>query len=145
MEFFTQRRGQPGKFEYRQKNTKIAAIYESGLYSTVQSILFKYIPAGVKDFWRRFLQDFWRRRILLLCLLFPSPQLLFLTIPILIIFYILVEKKMEQIQLKKLNTLFEIFCMFEKGLYVHLILVCTCFNTIAIRYTLFLMSQTRKQ
>ena len=30
-EFFTQRRGQPGKFEYRQKNTKIAAIYESGL------------------------------------------------------------------------------------------------------------------
>ena len=30
-EFFTQRRGQPGKFEYKQKNTKIAAIYESGL------------------------------------------------------------------------------------------------------------------
>ena len=33
LEFFTQRRGQPGKFEYRQKNTKIAAIYESGLYA----------------------------------------------------------------------------------------------------------------
>ena len=31
-EFFTQRRVQPGKFEYRQKNTNIAAIYESGLY-----------------------------------------------------------------------------------------------------------------
>ena len=31
-EFFTQRRGQPGKYEYRQKNTKIAAIYKSGLY-----------------------------------------------------------------------------------------------------------------
>ena len=30
-EFFTQRRGLPGKFEYRQKNAKIAAIYESGL------------------------------------------------------------------------------------------------------------------
>ena len=30
-EIFAQRRGQPGKFEYRQKNTKIAAIYESGL------------------------------------------------------------------------------------------------------------------
>ena len=30
-EFFTQRRGQSGKFEYRQKNTKIAAIYESSL------------------------------------------------------------------------------------------------------------------
>ena len=30
-EFFPQRRGQPDKFEYRQKNTKIAAIYESGL------------------------------------------------------------------------------------------------------------------
>ena len=28
-EFFTQRRGQRGKFEYRQKNTKIAAIFES--------------------------------------------------------------------------------------------------------------------
>ena len=26
-EFFTQRRGQQGKFEYTQKNTKIAAIY----------------------------------------------------------------------------------------------------------------------
>ena len=33
IEFFTQRRGQPGKFEYRQKNTKIAAIYESCLLS----------------------------------------------------------------------------------------------------------------
>ena len=30
-EIFAQRRGQIGKFEYRQKNTKIAAIYESGL------------------------------------------------------------------------------------------------------------------
>ena len=29
---FTQRQGQPGKFECRQKNRKIAAIYESGLY-----------------------------------------------------------------------------------------------------------------
>ena len=31
-EFFTQRRGQPGIFEYKQKNTKIATIYESGLF-----------------------------------------------------------------------------------------------------------------
>ena len=31
-EFFTQRRGQSVKFEHRQENTKIAAIYESGLY-----------------------------------------------------------------------------------------------------------------
>ena len=30
-EFFTQKQGQVGKLEYRQKNTKIAAIYESGL------------------------------------------------------------------------------------------------------------------
>ena len=33
-EFFTQRPGQPSKFEYRQKkNTKIAAIYKSGSLS----------------------------------------------------------------------------------------------------------------
>ena len=32
--FFTQRQDQPGKFEYRQKNTKIAAIYESSLLTT---------------------------------------------------------------------------------------------------------------
>ena len=31
-EFFSHRRGQTGKFEYRQKNSKRAAIYESGLY-----------------------------------------------------------------------------------------------------------------
>ena len=31
-EFFTERQGKPGKFEYRQKNTKIATIYESGLW-----------------------------------------------------------------------------------------------------------------
>ena len=30
-EFYTQRRGQPDKFENRQKNAKIAAIYENGL------------------------------------------------------------------------------------------------------------------
>ena len=40
-EFFTQRWGQPGKFEYRQKNIKIAAIYESGLlYNTFTFILY---------------------------------------------------------------------------------------------------------
>ena len=32
-EFFTQR---PGKFEHKQKNTKIAAIYESGLYTVLK-------------------------------------------------------------------------------------------------------------
>ena len=32
LNFFTQKQGQPGKFEYREKNTKIAVIYESGQY-----------------------------------------------------------------------------------------------------------------
>ena len=40
-EVFTQRRGKPGKFEYRQKNIKIAAIYESSLYTYHITVCYK--------------------------------------------------------------------------------------------------------
>ena len=46
-EFFSQRRGQPGKFEYRQKNTKIAAIYENGLFSCF-IVLWKHTCRPIK-------------------------------------------------------------------------------------------------
>ena len=38
MNFSIKVRGQPGKFENRQKNTKIAAIYESGLLDCVECV-----------------------------------------------------------------------------------------------------------